>query len=95
MRLHVPKESIASLRHLHPRVKKAVRLALRELPGQVESGNGPLDIKELTTPHIRRVYFRVRVGTYRIAYRIEGDVVIVERVFPRRDGYDWLKDLEL
>ena len=95
MRVEIPREVLVSLRHLNPLVKKALRLALRELPVQVESGRGPLAIKELVTPHIQRIYHRVQVGTYRIVYRTEGDTVIIERIFPRRDGYDWMGSLEL
>ena len=47
-----------------------------------------LDIKRLSgTNH---VYYRLRVGNYRVIYYLEGETVKVVRIAIRSDAYSWL-----
>lgn len=72
------------LKRLDPQVRAQLLQAatiLREVPYPGQSAR----IKLLTG--IRPPHFRLRVGDYRIVYRIEGTVVIVVRVAHRREAY--------
>lgn len=66
---------------LRARIKKGLK-ELEEEPVKSRSG---ADIKRIkgTKP----LKYRLRVGDYRIVYRIEGNIVKVIEVFPRGRGY--------
>lgn len=90
-RLTIEPEALAALRTLPPEPKKAVRQAIDAL-GTDPRPNG-LDWKKLETSQSTDLVYRLRVGSYRVAYVLRGDAVHVVRVFHRNEGYRWLERL--
>ena len=80
-------EASAIIKKLHPTVKTAVRAGITEIM------KDPLDGREL---QLELKGFRsLRVGKYRIIYRIneEASCVEIHYVGPRRDVYESFRDL--
>jgi mRNA interferase RelE/StbE len=77
----------ASIRHLHPSVKQAVREAIRNLAGDPELGR-PL-VLELAG------FRSLRVSRYRVIYRVgEAERVLeIHLVAVRRDVYETFRAL--
>lgn len=89
-----------SERHLHdvlarlpPGAKKGLRHALDQLR---EDGpdSSRLNIKALAAPPGVAPVFRMKVGTWRVAFRLRGRDIEVIHIFPRKDGYGWMERLE-
>ena len=74
-----------SIRHLHPTIKQAVREAIRGLASDPLRGH-PLAL-ELAG------FRSLRVSRYRVIYRIQGWMVEVHLVGPRRDIYEAFRRL--
>ena len=87
-----PEAAAAVLRALAPITKRQVRDALRSLVEAPHNESGRLDVVTLKTKS-QRPLFRLRVGEYRVVYRIDESQVFVAKIFHRRDGYGWLERL--
>ena len=62
-----------------------IRKGLKELGNDPYEPRSGADIKSVEGTNPQK--YRMRVGEYRIVYRIEGKVVKVIEVFPRGRGY--------
>lgn len=91
MKLRLDPSVPACLATLAPRPKKAIRRALEALATDPRP-NG-YDVKVLDTTTLRCL--RLRLGPYRIAYRLDGQTVQVLKVFHRSEGYAWVERLGL
>ncbi len=88
MQVFLSERAKAALRVAPPASKKALRDALHALQrGKVAA----LDAKELRQAAPGPKVYRLRVGTWRVVFRVEGRRLEVLHVFPRRDGYGWLE----
>lgn len=76
------------IRSLPPATKRQVRTALDTLAR--DGLEAAVDLRRLSTDAGTPVY-RVRVGTWRIVFMLDGDAAQVLRVFPRREGYAWME----
>lgn len=52
---------------------------------------GKLAVRKLRSPSIPRAVHRLKVGGWRVAYLVHGNVVEVVRIFPRDEGYAWME----
>ena len=75
---------------LPPGKKAALRKALDALRGKGPDAPG-LDIRRLNAPG--PLVFRLRVGDWRVAFRLVGKDIEVVRIFHRREGYGWMERL--
>jgi len=90
MGLRYSEQAVGVIATLAPATKKALRKALDNLVKDPIGAPG-LDVKLLRSLRGVPVY-RLRLGDYRVAYRVlPGRVVYVQRVFHRRDGYGWME----
>jgi mRNA interferase RelE/StbE len=76
-------------------VEKIINVPLLEKIEQaitsVEDAQMPPDIPELKKlkGYKKGIYFRIKVGRYRIGVEIEGDLVTFDRCLPRKDFYKY------
>ena len=68
--------------------KERIRDKLNELGKDPHNRSSRLDIKKLTGT--KRLYYRLRVGKFRVVYFIDGSNIKVVRVAVRSDVYSWL-----
>lgn len=87
MELRFRKGSRDYIRTLAPEPKKGIRRALRLLSEDVR--HPELDVKQLRK-RADFLYYRIRVGDYRIVCSPRGQVVHTWRIMHRSEGYDWL-----
>ena len=67
--------------------KTKVRNSLFDLAsGQTRN----LDTKKLKGVDNREPLFRLRIGKYRVIYKLEKRAIKVIRIMLRKEGYDWL-----
>lgn len=73
------RQAIKDLRSLSPNIKERI---LAKIMGMEDELQG--DIKKLTnfTPE-----YRLRVGTFRVLFKIDGEILRIYRVKHRRDAY--------
>jgi mRNA-degrading endonuclease RelE of RelBE toxin-antitoxin system len=90
MQVFLSTRAKAALRFAPPASKKALRSALQRLE---RTGPRGLDIKELKQAEPAAPVFRLKVGTWRVAFIIRGKDIEVLHVFPRREGYGWMERL--
>lgn len=90
-RVTITPEALAALRSLPPAPKKTIRLAIDAL--QSDARPRGYEWKRLETSTTSDLVFRLRVGSYRVAYVLRGTDVRVVRVFHRDEGYRWLARL--
>lgn len=81
-----------ALRSAPPEAKKKLKAALHRLKAEGPAAKS-LDVRLLRQALGAAPVFRLKVGTWRIAFRLHGKDLQVVRVFPRRDGYGWLERL--
>ncbi len=81
------------LRTLAPGPKRAIREVLAALNADSHARPPGVDVKALDLDLDMARHYRIRVGDYRIVFRIEGPDVYVVRAFHRSDGYGWLERL--
>ncbi len=67
-------------------LQKRIKTALIELG----DGSKRMDIKKLKGVDDREDLYRLRVGSYRITYAINKNVIKVARIDHRGKGYGWL-----
>ncbi|MCA1819449.1 MAG: type II toxin-antitoxin system RelE/ParE family toxin [Halobacteriales archaeon] len=73
-----------------PEAKRQMREALRKLATDPSGRSMGLDVKMLRTTEAAPVY-RLRIGEWRAAWQVRGNVLQVVRVFHRSEGYGWLE----
>jgi len=78
------------LRTLAPGPRQAIRQALRWL--EEDARHPRLDLKRLRTSGA--MFFRARVGDYRIVFSPRPEHTYVWRIQHRSEGYDWLDRLD-
>lgn len=81
----------SSLQGLPPQAREDLKAALEALRTK-KTAKG-LDTKRLLGT-FQKPLARLKVGPWRVVYYEDGDDVYVIRVFPRRQGYDWLSEWE-
>ena len=79
-KLRVPEEVRALIRHLHPGLKKKVRAALQVILGNPDQGK-PLRDELLGLRS-------VRVGRFRVIYRVTPTTIDLVAIGPRRAIYE-------
>ena len=87
-RVFVSETAVRQLRALQVKTRTRIKEALAELEDDPFRPRPKGDIKRLSRPH--RDYFRLIVGNYRVIYVVEGQRVLVAKIIPRSEGYDWL-----
>ncbi len=92
MGLKYAPQAAGFLRSLSPTAKRRIRAALDLL--DKDNRTAKLDIRALRVDQDLPAHYRVRVGDYRIAFRIVERRTEVVRIFHRRDGYGWLERLQ-
>ena len=65
-----------------------IREKLNDLAKDPYNNSQRLDIKKLT--ETSRIYYRLRVGDYRVIYFLDDDGIKVVRIATRSDAYSWL-----
>jgi len=70
---------------LDPSLQKRIRAGLQTLIKDPLNPRAGVDIKPLIATNPRK--YRLRIGTYRIVYTIDGDMVKVIEGFVRERGY--------
>ena len=92
-RLFLPAaEAGRAITRMAPASKKALRQALETLRQEGPDAEG-LDVKALSPPAGMAPVYRLRVGTWRVAFRMRGADIEVVHIFPRKDGYGWMERL--
>jgi len=66
-----------------------VRKALLELKKGPYRSRPGADIKKLSWT--KRDYYRLRIGSLRAIYNIDGRSVLVAKILPRSRAYDWIE----
>jgi mRNA-degrading endonuclease RelE of RelBE toxin-antitoxin system len=69
-------------------VRETVRSDLFELETDPFRNRPKADIKKIKSS--KKTYYRLRSGSYRAIYVIEGTDVKVAKILPRDKAYDWL-----
>ena len=65
-----------------------IREKLNDLAKDPYNNSRRLDTKKLTGTS--RIYYRLRVGDYRVIYLLDEDRIKVVRIATRSDAYSWL-----
>ena len=65
-----------------------IREKLNDLAKDPYNNSQRLDIEKLTGTS--RIYYRLRVGDYRVIYFLDDDGIKVVRIATRSDAYSWL-----
>ncbi len=73
---------------LQRKEQERIREKLNELAEDPHNNSRRLDTKKLSGTN--RVYFRLRVGDYRVIYYLERETIKVVRIAIRSDAYSWL-----
>lgn len=93
MKVFVAPPAAATIRGLPPQAKRRLKTAILRLADDPVGVRRALDVKRLRTHREEPPYYRVRVGDWRIVYRILENRIEVVRVFPRSEGYGWMERL--
>jgi len=83
-------ESWATLKELQTKQRERIRGHLKELETDPYRPRPRADIKNCGR-HAGQLYFRLRVGDWRLVYVVMGEEVRVTEIFPRGRGYRWLE----
>lgn len=86
------RQAAPALRAADPAVRRRIKAALQALAEDPSGRKHSLDVKRLDTGGGPPIY-RLRVGKWRVAFLV-GKELVVQRIFHRDDGYDWLKEME-
>lgn len=88
--------SASHLRDVLARVPPGTKAALRKALDTLRE-DGPdsprLDVRTLAAPPKVQPVYRLKVGLWRVAFRMRGRDIEVIHVFPRKDGYGWMERL--
>jgi len=79
------------LQALPPEARQRVKAALEQLASKRPAKD--LDVKRLLGT-FQKPLARLKVGPWRVVYHEDGGVLYILRVFPRKQGYDWLSEWE-
>ncbi|WP_041620440.1 type II toxin-antitoxin system RelE family toxin [Stanieria cyanosphaera] len=73
------RQAVKDLKALSPNLREKILLKIEAMENNLQG-----DIKKLTnfTPE-----YRLRVGTYRILFKIDGEILRIHRVKHRKDAY--------
>ncbi|MGC8562709.1 MAG: type II toxin-antitoxin system RelE family toxin [Thermoplasmata archaeon] len=77
------------LNDLEPKIKERIKDKLRELAMDLFNSKSRLVTKKLVG--MKRTYYRLRVGDYRVIYFFKDEKIMVVRVATRSDVYPWLE----
>ena len=81
MRIKYRKEAARKLKAMQPKQSRAIRGSLEKLAENPSRAD--LDARPLTG----RTGYRLRVGEWRVVYRVTDDALLVERIAPRGKVY--------
>lgn len=79
----------SSLQALPPQAREDLKSALEAL--RTKKAARGVDVKRLLGT-FQKPLARLKVGAWRIVFYEDGDDVYIVRVFPRKQGYDWLSE---
>ena len=77
------------LKDLPPDLQIQIKERLEELGKDPYRPRPRTDIKRLKGP--KRDYYRLRIGSFRAIYVIEGYNVMIAKILPRSSAYDWIE----
>ena len=83
--------AVPVLRRMAPPVRKRVRAALAALEDDPFTAPPDCDYRRLELDPAKEPVYRLRVGSWRVVYTVNGLLVRVVRVMARDEGYDWLE----
>lgn len=95
MKVTVTPSAAAEVRSLPPPTKARLKKAILAIATDPKGQKRLLDVKRLRTIRMESPVYRLRVGDWRIVYRLRGQVAEVVRVFHRSEGYGWMDNLGL
>jgi mRNA interferase RelE/StbE len=81
----------ARVRSLAPETKRRIKRGILSLPDDPTGDERKLDVKRLLGHGEARPVYRLRVGDWRVVYRVTETRIEIIRVFPRREGYGWME----
>ena len=93
MKVVVAPAAAAVIRGLPPPTKRRIKAAVVALADDPTGVERPGAVKRLRTREPEGGWYRLRVGSWRVVYRVVGQRVEVVRVFPRSEGYGWMDRL--
>ncbi len=82
---------LETIRSLAPETKRRIKKAILSIPDDPTGDLRALDIKRLRGHDEPRPIYRLRIGDWRVVYRIVAGRIEVVRVFPRSEGYGWME----
>lgn len=91
MKVVLLRAALDTIRSLSPETKRRIKKAVLALGEDPVGEKRSQDIKKLVGHLDDRPVYRLRVGDWRIVYRILESRVEVVRVFPRSEGYGWME----
>ncbi len=80
--------AIRQLGAIPPELREHIKRSLGELKDDPYRSRPRADIKRLKGT--KRDYYRIRIGSYRAIYVIEGYEVRVAKILPRSKAYGWI-----
>lgn len=91
MRVFLLRGPLETIRSLAPETKRRIKKAILALPDDPVGDLRSLDVKKLIGHGDPRPIYRLRVGDWRVVYRIRETRIEVVRIFPRSEGYGWME----
>lgn len=82
--LYISESALKELKLFETKLRKSIKAKLKILVA--DPFQDRLDVKKLKGRH-QPVYYRLRVGDYRIIYHIKENGIFVDRIGPRKSIY--------
>lgn len=83
-------DAVKFLIDLSPETKERLTSGIRSLGTDPFKSRSHADIKKLKGTKKRDDLYRLRVGDFRVIYKVEDNIIFVLEIIPREKGYDWL-----
>lgn len=91
MKVVLTSAAASTIRALPPATKRRIKRALTTLAADPLGEAGKADVRKLAGHVEGPPVYRLRVGDWRVAYRLRPRMLEVVRVFPRAEGYGWME----
>ena len=88
-RVLLSETAMRQLQNLPANLQKRIKRSLAGLEEDSFRSRAKVHIKKLMGP--KKIYYRLRIGDYRVVYVIEDKNVKVAKIFHRSAGYDWIE----
>jgi mRNA interferase RelE/StbE len=88
--IKVHPDAVKLLLDLNPETKERLKSGIKNLEIDPFKSRSHADIKKLKGTKKRDDLYRLRVGNYRVIYKVEANTIFVLEIIPREKEYDWL-----